>query len=60
MKENLKQMIALVLHERMKTKAALEMMRALEEDNFNYKREIDKLLDRMNELDAMYERLIKE
>ncbi|GHT39260.1 hypothetical protein FACS189437_02090 [Bacteroidia bacterium] len=62
MEENVKQAIALILHERMKCKAALEMLRLVEQTNIkkSYKREIDILLDRMNELNEMYEKLMNQ
>jgi len=60
MDEDVKQLLQIILHERMKTKAELEMYRFREEVDFkkSYKREIDKMLDRIAELDKMYEKLI--
>ncbi|MDR1813367.1 MAG: hypothetical protein LBR18_00755 [Tannerella sp.] len=57
-----KQVIELILHERMKTKAQLEMLRFMHESNTrkSYENEINKCLDRMSELEEMYNTLINE
>jgi len=59
MGENVKQILNYILHERMKAKAALENLRLLEETNLkkSFAREIDKCLDRMIELDKLYEKI---
>ena len=59
MDEKLRQTLSYILHERMKAKAALESLRLLEETNLrkSYAREIDKCLDRMIELDKLYEKI---
>ena len=59
LEENVKQVLEIILHERMKTKATLEMLRFVEETNIrkSYKREIDYCLDRMTELDDLYEKI---
>jgi hypothetical protein len=59
MDENVKQALQLILHEKMKMKAKLEILRFKEEtDNKkSYKREIDNCLDQMNELDKLYEKI---
>jgi len=60
MDEDVKQVLQIILHERMKAKAELEMFRFQEEVNLkkSYKREIDERLDRISELDKLYEKLI--
>ena len=62
MDENVRQTLSYVLHERMKAKAALENLRLLEETNLkkSYAREIDKCLDRMIELDKIYDKINKQ
>ena len=57
MDENVKQMLQIILHERMKAKAELEIFRFMEATDIrkSYKRKIDELLDRINELSELYE-----
>jgi len=59
MDEDIKQALQIILHERMRAKAELEMFRFKEETDRkkSYKREIDKRLDRISELDKLYEKL---
>jgi len=59
MDEYVKQTLRIILHERMKTKAELEILRFKEETDQkkNYKSEIDKCLDRLKELDDLYEKI---
>ena len=59
MDEDIKQTLQVIIHERMKAKAELEMFRFKEEVDIkkSYKREIDKRLDRILELDKLYEML---
>jgi len=59
MDEDVKQALQIILHERMKAKAELEMFRFKEEIDRkkSYKREIDNRLDRIVELDKLYEKL---
>ena len=62
MDEDVKQLLKLILHERMKVKAKLEMFRFMDETDRrkSYMREIDQCLDRMNELNEMYEKIINQ
>jgi len=57
--EDIKQALQIILHERMKAKAELEMFRFKEETDLrkSYKREIDERLDRISELDKLYDKL---
>jgi len=59
MDEYAKQTLQIILHERMKTKAELEILRFKEETDRkkSYKKEIDKCLDRLKELDDMFEKI---
>jgi hypothetical protein len=59
MDENVKQVLQLILHEKMKLKAKLEILRFKEETDRkkSYQREIDHCLDQMNELDKLYEKI---
>lgn len=59
MDEFVKQTLQIILHERMKTKAELEILRFQEETDRkkSYKKEIDKCLDRLKELDDMFEKI---
>ena len=59
MNEYVKQTLQIILHERMKTKAELEVLRFMEETNRkkSYQKEIDKCLDRLNELDDLFEKI---
>jgi hypothetical protein len=59
MDEDVKKVLEFILHERMKTKADLELFRFLDQNDFkrSYKREIDERLDRMNFLNEWYEKL---
>ena len=59
MNEYAKQTLQIILHERMKTKAELEVLRFREETDRkkSYKREIDKCLDRLKELDDLFEKI---
>ena len=59
MEEYVKQTLRLILHERMKTKAKLEFLRFKEEIDMkkSYTKEIDKCLDRLKELDDMFEKI---
>ena len=59
MDEFVKQTLQLILHERMKTKARLEILRFQEETDIkkSYAREIDRCLDRLKELDDLFEKI---
>ena len=59
MDEFVKQALQIILHERMKTKAALEILRFNEETDRkkSYKKEIDKCLDRLNELNDLFDKI---
>ena len=59
MDEYLKQTLNIILHERMKAKAELEMYRFKAEidPEKSYKSEINKRLDRILELDKLFEKL---
>jgi len=59
MDEFVKQTLQLILHERMKTKARLEILRFQEETDIkkSYTREIDQCLDRLKELDDLFEKI---
>ena len=59
MDDYVKQTLQIILHERMKTKAKLEIFRFKQEVDLkrDYQKEIDKCLDRLNELDIMFERI---
>ncbi|MCL2652113.1 MAG: hypothetical protein FWD60_13960 [Candidatus Azobacteroides sp.] len=59
MDEYVKQTLQIILHERMKTKAELEVLRFKEETDRkkSYKKEIDKCLDRLKELDSLFEKI---
>jgi len=59
MDEYVKQTLQIILHERMKTKAELEILRFKEETDRkkSYKKEIDKCLDRLKELNDMFEKI---
>ena len=59
MDDYVKQTIQIILHETMKTKAQLEIFRFKQEVDLkrDYQDEINKCLDRINELDIMFERI---
>jgi len=59
MDEYVKQTLQIILHERMKTKAELEILRFKEETDRkkSYKKEIDNCLDRLKELNDMFEKI---
>ena len=59
MDEDVKQTLEMILHERMKTKAALERFRLLEEVNIkkSYQKEINHCLDRLKQLNDLYEKI---
>ena len=59
MEENVKQVLEIILNERMKVKATLEGLRILEQSSIkkSYQKEIDYCLDRLNELDDLYEKI---
>ena len=59
MDEFVNQTLKIILHERMKTKSELEILRFMEETDRkkSYKKEIDKCLDRLKELDDLFERI---
>jgi len=59
MEENVKQILKIILNERMKVKAMLEGLRFLEQSNIkkSYKKEIDYCLDRLIDLDDLYEKI---
>jgi hypothetical protein len=60
--EDVKQLPNYILHERMKTKAALERLRLAEMTDIkkSYSKEINKCLDYLNQLDEMYEKFNKK
>jgi len=53
------QTLQIILHERMKTKAKLEFFRFMEETDRkrSFKNEIDKCLDRLKELDDLFNKI---
>jgi len=55
MEEDVKQILAMIVHERMKLKVALDRFRILEEMNIkkSYQREIDYCLDCLKQLDDL-------
>lgn len=57
MDENVKQTLEMIIHERMKTKAALERLRMLEEvsNGKSFNNEIDYCLDQLKRLDDLYD-----
>jgi len=59
MDEYVKQTLQIILHERMKTKAELEILRFKEgtDRKKSYKREIDKCLDRLKELEELFDKI---
>ena len=59
MDENKKLVLETILDERMKTKATLEALRFLETMNIkkSYQKEIDYCLERMKELEDLYEKI---
>ena len=59
MDEDKKHILVTILNERMKTKAALEELRLLETMNIkkSYQKEIDYCLDRMKQLEDLYEKI---
>ena len=59
MEEDVKQVLKSILNERMKVKATLEILRILELSNIkkSYQKEINHCLDRMKELDDLYEKI---
>ena len=59
MDEYVKQTLKIILHERMKTKAELEILRFKEKTDRkkSYQGEIDKCLDRLKELDDLFEKI---
>jgi hypothetical protein len=59
MDEDLKKILEIILVKRMECKNVLDALRFLEENNprKSYLREIDLILDQINELDALYEKL---
>jgi len=62
MENDVKQLMEFIVHQRMKIKAELETLRFLEETDKkkSYKNEINSRLDRMKELDKMFEKLKKK
>ena len=56
MEENVRELLEVILHERMKAKATLEELRFMEETNIkkSYQKEINLCLDRLKELDDLY------
>ena len=60
MEEEVKQTLEMIIHERMKTKTALEKLRMLEALGVRrYEREINICLDRMKQLDELYKKIEK-
>jgi hypothetical protein len=59
MDEYVKQTLKIILSERMKTKAELEILRFKEETDRkkSYQKEIDRCLDRLKELDDLFEKI---
>jgi hypothetical protein len=59
MDENVKQALQIIIHKKMQIKAELEMYRFMEETDRkkSYRREIDERLDRMKELDDLYDKI---
>lgn len=59
MDDYVKQTLSLILHKKMQAKAELERLRFLEQTDRNksYKKEIDTWLDRLNELNELYEKI---
>jgi hypothetical protein len=59
MDEDVKSVLEIILAKRMELKSVLEVLRFLEENNprKSYLREMDTVLDQINELDALYEQL---
>ena len=61
MEKDVKQTLEMIIHERMKTKAALEKLRMLDALGVGrYEREINFCLDRMKQLDDLYEKIEKK
>jgi hypothetical protein len=59
MEDEEKEVLNMILARRMELKAKLEVFRFLEENNpaKSYQREINEMLDEMNELNELYDRL---
>jgi hypothetical protein len=59
MEEDVKHVLEMILNERMKTKAALEEFRMLEEAKIgrSYQNQINHCLDRLKELDDLYKKI---
>ena len=61
MEKEVKQTLDMIIHERLKIKATLENLRMLEALGVRrYEREINFCLDRMRELDDLYEKIEKK
>ena len=55
------EILKVIIHERMKAKSEIEIFRALSKRSGHfYEKEINKLLDRINNLDRLYEELMKK
>jgi hypothetical protein len=59
MDEDVKKVLQMIVYERMKTKTALEILRFREETDRkkSYQNEIDQCLDRLKELDDLFEKI---
>jgi Arc/MetJ-type ribon-helix-helix transcriptional regulator len=59
MDEYVKQALSLILHKRMQAKAELEKLRFMEQTDRkkSYKKEINLWLDRLNELNELFEKI---
>jgi PAB1-binding protein PBP1 len=63
MEEEIKKLLELIIHRRMEVKSKLYMISSLlNEDKFNYQyqKDLDKLLDKLNELDKLEKEIRKK